>query len=137
MPTIVPRPVPVRMARERSSTPPSPQLLTVPRNSGVARCLFGAPDPKDVMEFARDEIQKEQRRLAEKYNFDFETDTPLVGNFVYEPIDDVPACLQETSNSPKRIVEDVAQRKLTGKDNMQHTIIVNSISYRSELLLHL
>lgn len=67
------------------------------------------------MEFAREEILKEQRRLAEKYNFDFETDTPLVGNFVYEPIDDVPACLKETSNSPKKPAEDAAQRKLTGK----------------------
>lgn len=99
------------MGRERS--PPSPRLLTVPRSPRVARCLFGAPDSKDVSELAREEIEKEQKRLSEKYNFDFETDTPLEGNFVYEPIEDVPACLLETSNTPKKTPEDVAQRKLT------------------------
>ena len=114
MPTIVPRSVPVKIARDRSTTPPSARLLNVRRSSPVARCLFGPPDKKDTLEFARLEIRKEQERLIEKYNFDFQTDTPLPGNFVYEPIDDVPDCLRD-SRSPKKTPEDVAQRKITRK----------------------
>lgn len=66
------------------------------------------------MEFAREEIRSEQKLMSEKYNFDFETDTPLPGNFVYEPIDDVPECLKQQSGShKKRPREDAAQSKIT------------------------
>ena len=78
------------------------------------RCLFGTPDHQEAIRIARDEIKEEQKRLASKYNFDFESCAPLPGKYLYEKVD------QSDDESAARLMSDDkktagnTQRKLTG-----------------------
>lgn len=83
------------------------------------RCLFGTPDHQEAIRIARDEIKEEQKRLASKYNFDFESCAPLPGKYLYEKIDrsvdEIAARLiKDDSDKDQENTINTQQKNLTG-----------------------
>lgn len=87
MPTILVRSAePTKMTFRRVLPVSRPSGL-LKKTAGPQRCLFGVPDHQESIRVARNEIKVEQQRLTSKYNFDFENDAPLPGEYKYEKID--------------------------------------------------
>lgn len=86
--------------------------------AATQRCLFGVPDHHESIRVARAEIQVEQKRLADKYNFDFENDVPMPGKYEYERVDHsaeaVERRLQELLSAEK---ENLNESASTTKDD--------------------
>lgn len=54
----------------------------VPVSSPVCRRLFDAvPNPEENIQFAREQLARERREAARRWNFDFENDRPHEGRF--------------------------------------------------------
>ncbi|TRY73801.1 hypothetical protein TCAL_09120 [Tigriopus californicus] len=54
----------------------------VPASSPVCRRLFdGQPNPEENIQFAREQLARERREAARRWNFDFENDRPHEGRF--------------------------------------------------------
>jgi len=61
-------------------SPPQPP----PNPHRVKRALFGPTDHEENLRFVRKEMKKAKNEAAAKWNFDFESGTPLKGRFSWE-----------------------------------------------------
>lgn len=66
-----------RALRSTSSNTRAEPGVGVPVNSPAKRCLFGAPDPVELKRKYEELHEEERNRGAQKWGFDFETETPL------------------------------------------------------------
>ena len=64
--------------------------MTDPIKLKAQRCLFGKPDRETIERNEnerQDMLKKEAEEQKEKWNFDFETGTPLQGRYQWEKVE--------------------------------------------------
>lgn len=134
MPTVLPRTPIAKMTVKSTGLPPLGSLIRKRACSqGPSRCLFGVPDTQESITIAKTEILSEQSRLSTKYNFDFETSTPLSGDFQYEDntlgfnnenhINEIMEKILEKCEKSKAL--DQEKTKVCSQKNMTHFFGIN------------
>ena len=61
-----------------------------PATSRASRCLFGVGNSELNKSFSQKILLQERQRMKAKYNFDFDSETPLQGTFEWEIVHSIP-----------------------------------------------
>ena len=99
---------PLQQNRERRTDMSSGNRLK------ARRCLFGAPDEEQADQMAtamQEEMKNQAEEMKQKYNFDFENETPLEGRYQWEKAE------QESEKKKERVTETPAGGKSQDEKN--------------------
>ncbi|KAM4703658.1 cyclin-dependent kinase inhibitor 1B-like [Rhinophrynus dorsalis] len=99
------------IALQEEMMPALPRGTLVGNGRGVCRSLFGPIDHDELRSELKRQLKEIQANDCQRWNFDFETGTPLKGSFCWEPVDskDIPSfysdnrlCPGNTTQMPKQ-----------------------------------
>lgn len=73
------------------------------RRTGVCRNLFGPVDHEELSREMKDRLREISERDQQKWNFNFEANTPLVGDYEWEevPVDKTPVFYQSSAQTAR------------------------------------
>lgn len=70
----------------RPSSSSSEEELPPPNSNRVKRALFGPTDREENLRFVKNELKKARSEASNRWNFDFDSGTPLAGPFDWEEV---------------------------------------------------
>ncbi|KAM3609210.1 uncharacterized protein V6R79_011060 [Siganus canaliculatus] len=90
------------------------------RRTGVCRNLFGPVDHDELSRDMKDKLREISERDQQRWNFNFEANTPLVGDYEWEevPVDKTPAFYQDSAQSDRTRVPATPVKQIPSQDSV-------------------
>ncbi|XP_068459378.1 cyclin-dependent kinase inhibitor 1C-like [Clinocottus analis] len=89
------------------------------RRTSVCRNLFGPVDHDDLSREMKDKLREISERDQQRWNFNFEANTPLVGDYEWEevPVDTTPGFYQDSVQNDRTRAADAAVKQTPPSDS--------------------